>query len=774
MAQFRLKTQPEILLTMLMQARSELSATDNGDVDLNVGSVWRTILEICAESDADIYIQVSKLLKLFSIFTAKGNDLDLRMIDFGSDIFPEMKRLSANTSISGIAVGDGTLLAQSFFAADVAQNATTFDVTAGTGALYTTSGAVVLEQGTTREELIVFKRTTDTFTVLFPLTGVANAHPVGGSVLSVAIRSFLQTALSIGATTFTLPTGTGSAWSASGSVVFDQGTVSEEKKTFTRSGDVLTFPALTFGHVAGTSVIQSTFGSDRTISVGQICYVPASDTSKQIDFRVTQTGAKLKDGAFISDLITVQSTNVGSATRVGSNTITRWQSAPFAGATVTNPIAATRGRDREEDSDYVQRVVNIIQSLSNSTPLSITTKVSGVTDPVTNAQVAYAQIVEPVAPGMSLLYISDGSASFTLSQTAFSGRDVLISDAEAGDRRGKLGQYGPFVVSATAPTSPRLFTSFQRGTATSVGANTLTDTSKTLVVNFYVGAFLKADDNTFYRITANSGNQFTLAASGVTPSLGVYSIIDFGTFPQISSTSTSVAANTLTDTAQAMTVNAHTNKWVTDAGGKAWQVVSNTATAFTLNAGGVTPTAGAYILTSGNPVPLVPGVDFLFNQTNGDVELVASKALLVNDSLVAASDGGSPSIGAYVFTTGLGAYVQRLVNGDPTDFTNFPGIRADGTQVLVVAPVTISNTFTLQVIAARGFSDTDIAPSVQVAVQTYINSLGIGENVIISEIIRVVKSLVSVFDVKMIDPTSNVTVPAGAIMRISSFNVVPV
>src|SRR4029079_6266870 len=114
----------------------------------------------------------------------------------------------------------------------------------------------------------------------------------------------LQVSTLIGNTSITLSTGTGVAWASSGFVVIDQGTVSEEKLAFTRVGDVLTTAPAAFGHVAGAVLVQSTFGSDRSVGVGQICYVPATDTSKQIDFRVTQVGAKLKDGAFVSDLIT--------------------------------------------------------------------------------------------------------------------------------------------------------------------------------------------------------------------------------------------------------------------------------------------------------------------------------------------------------------------------------------------------------------------------------------------------------------------------------------
>jgi uncharacterized phage protein gp47/JayE len=57
-------------------------------------------------------------------------------------------------------------------------------------------------------------------------------------------------------------------------------------------------------------------------------------------------------------------------------------------------------------------------------------------------------------------------------------------------------------------------------------------------------------------------------------------------------------------------------------------------------------------------------------------------------------------------------------------------------------------------------------------VQTYVNSLGIGDNVILSEIIRLVKAIPGVADVVMVSPTSNVTVPQGQLARITDANVV--
>lgn len=686
---FRLKTFPEILSNMFARARALLGV----DIDLNPGSVLRTLLEACALQDADQYVQIAKLLDLFSLDTVQGDDLDRRAADYGSEIFTSLRRRPANTSISKVKVGDGSLLVDNYIDADVLVGATTFSLVDGSA--FPTSGAVTLETGTPRQETIVYTRAGNVFTLVSP-AALASGHAAGSPVVRVATKSITTAPLIVGATSIGLAPGTGAAWPAAGDVVIERNTVQEEKLAFTRSGDTLTTTPTAFAHSSGVEVYLSTYGSNRIVNAGTVCFVPPTQNTKQINFTVV-TGGTLYDGDLTSDLIDVVSQDVGFDTRVGSNTITRWQSAPFTGATVFNPISATRGADRESDADYRQRIRDFIQSLSRGTPLAIATGVSGLQDPVTNASVAFAQLVEPVAPGVSYVYITDGTPTFALDQNPFLGRDVLIRDAEVGDRRGRLGQYGPFNSSAS-PATPRLFKSVERGVATSVGVNTLTDAAQAMTVNAYINMYLKTDDDVFYLITGNTATAFTLSASGATPSLGAYSVYDF-----------SVA-------------------------------------------------------------PLVPGTDFVFNEATGDVELTT--ALIEHDGLVAAADNASPSVGAYTYSSGLGAYAQRVINGDPTNFDDFPGLRSAGTKVLVVAPTVVSQTFTIQIVPARGFTDDDVEDSVSTAVQTYINSLGIGENVIVSSIIAAVKNLPNIDDVTMISPSGNVTVPNGQIMRITSDNVV--
>lgn len=768
MSELRIKTYPEILTNMLALADAIQRLWQGPELNLNPGSVWRTLFEASAMSDAEQHIQIGKTRKFFSLFRCKGNDLDERMIDYGSELFPELRRLGADVSRTQVIVGDGTTLLTRYLTADVAIGATTIVVDDTTG--LASAGALVLEYGTPRQETVYYTSISGTTITLSTQTPTINQHPQSGSVMRTALITTLLSATLAGATSATVATGTGIAFPTTGSLVFAQGTVFEEKRTFTRVGDVFTVPALTYAHAQHEPVVLSTFGSDRTIAAGSVCSVPATEISKQIDFRVVATNAKLLDGYYVSNLTSVESLQQGSATMIGAGAINKWQAAPFSNATVINPTPSTGGRDRELDEPYLRRAINHIRSLTKGTPISLVTLVSAMRDPETNQRVAFAQIIEPVAPGMSTLYISDGTPTFALEQQPFIGRDVIIGQAEQGDRRGVLHNYGPFVVESSNPITPRLFVDFARGLATSTAANSLTDSTASMPTNFYVGAYLKTNDNQFYRITANTGTVFTLQAGGVQPSLGAYSIFDFGTNPQLTGTSTSVALNNLTDSGAAMTVNAHVGKWVNDSAGKAHQVVSNTATAFTF-ADNLIPAAGAYTVTSGNPTPLTPNTDFTFNPAQGDIELSLAMARPTYGALVAASDGASGSVGAYTYTRGLGAYVQRQVNGDAADPINFPGIRYSGSQVLVAAPNTMSPAFVIQIESKPGFSDSDLYPFVTNAVVTYVNSLGMGENIQIWRIATACKNIPGLDNLKVLEPTSDITVPQFTLPRITADNV---
>lgn len=690
---FQLRTFPELLAQMMATARTQLGET----IDLNVGSILRAIYEACALVDAEQYVQIAKLLDLFALDKAKDDDLDRRALDFGAAVFTDLLRKKAQTSVSEVVVGDGSLQAKSKLVADLVATATSFSVTDGSS--FPISGALVLERATSREEEITYTRSGDVFTVIFPTTGLRNPHVINGVVETIAIRSLTSALVPAGAISFNLQAGTETAWPGSGSVIFERDTVRREIRTFTRIGTLMTLGAVTtFQHGAGTDVTLSTFGSDRAIAAGLPCYVPETAASKRVLFRTNESGVLL-DGDYVSALVSVESEVPGVQTLVGAGQINKWQTEPFANATVLNPNAAVRGRDRESDEEYVARIRAFVQSLSRATALAIETLVAGKRDPFSNLIVAFAQTVEPVAPGEALLYITDGSTTFTIDSQVFLGRDVLISDARVGDKRARLHQFAPFSETANPVGSrtPRIFKSTERGVATSVGTNFLEDTTQAWGVNALVGYWLKTDDDQFYQITSNTAIRVNVSAGGATPSLGSYSIFNFGADP------------------------------------------------------------------------LEPGVDYIFNKSNGDLELTV--ALVAHDGLVAADDGASSSVGAYTYSRGLAAYAQRLVNGDRSAFEDFPGIKALGTQCRVVVPTIIIPTIVIQVVTDSGLTDEDLRATVQGIVQAYVNALGIGQPVLLSEIVRLVKGLQGVRDCKVISPTANIIVPDGQLARINTSDV---
>lgn len=699
----RFLTYPEVLANMFAHIRAPRAAGGaGGDVDLNEGSLVRTTLECSALQDADQYVQMSRLLNLFSLDKCRGDDLDQRAVEIGSDILTTLRRNPANKSVVSLVVGNGTFLNSTAVASDVVNGSATFTVVDATA--FPTSGAITINAGAANEEDLIFTRSGNVFTVVLSgtmSTTLRRSHASGEVVTSVSIRSTLASSVAIGATSVTLLAGTGAAWGASGTIIFDRSSTIQEKITFTRLVDVLTLGSATvFAHAAGSVVIQSTDGVDHAIPTGSQPFVPPTLSSPQIIFTVQQPGGTLFDGDFVSGLIPAQSVLVGAATRVGSGQITQWTTLPFANATVTNPASATRGSDREEDDDYRQRLKDFIQSISGGgTPLSITTKIKGLVDPETGASVAFVQMVEPVLPGKSLLYVTDGTIGFSLAQQPFLGRDVVISDASAGDARGKLGTYGPpYNYSTTTPVAPRLFSSAGtvRGQATSVGTNFLEDTTQTMTTNAFAGMWLKTVDNVFR------------------------------------------------------------------------QVASNTAVRFVFTSGDV-PTSGSYSVYNLAGSPLVPGTDFNFNQATGDLELVVS--LGAHDGLVAASDGASPALGAYLYSSGLAAHVQRSVNGDPADFNDFPGMRAAGSQVLVSVPTTTTQPFVVAVVPAPGFTVSQLASPIQVAVQTIVNASGLGATIKVSDLIVAVKAVPGVGDVSLVTPSSNTALPSGTLMRITAADI---
>jgi len=142
----------------------------------------------------------------------------------------------------------------------------------------------------------------------------------------------------------------------------------------------------------------------------------------------------------------------------------------------------------------------------------------------------------------------------------------------------------------------------------------------------------------------------------------------------------------------------------------------------------------------------VLNTDYYLNRGTGEIQLTGSGAPL-----------GSVLVASYSYYTGLLFEVQRIVNGDP-DISELPGVACAGVIVNVAVPSIRRVSVRLSIAAQNGFEEIDLAPLVKEAIELYINSLGIGENVILAEIIERAMGVTGMLNVTVQSPASDVAI----------------
>ncbi len=155
----------------------------------------------------------------------------------------------------------------------------------------------------------------------------------------------------------------------------------------------------------------------------------------------------------------------------------------------------------------------------------------------------------------------------------------------------------------------------------------------------------------------------------------------------------------------------------------------------------VKPTAGPW-------VQLARDVEYVLNKGTGEFIILDTAGL----------SAGTQVIVHYTFYTNLVAEVQKVLEGDPNDSVNFPGVKAAGIFLAVEAPIIKRITVRATITAEDRFTEADISPGVRRAIEDYINARRIGEDVIRSKMIDVAHNISGVRDITITDPTSNITV----------------
>ena len=115
------------------------------------------------------------------------------------------------------------------------------------------------------------------------------------------------------------------------------------------------------------------------------------------------------------------------------------------------------------------------------------------------------------------------------------------------------------------------------------------------------------------------------------------------------------------------------------------------------------------------------------------------------------------------------AEIIKVLYGDPLDFDTYPGYRAAGIMVNVTAPtvVPINVDITLYRIGTTS-NENDILTKVKTNVEDYINTRKLGQDVVLSEIIKRAKTHPAVYDVVVNTPTANVSIDINSIARTGS------
>lgn len=147
-------------------------------------------------------------------------------------------------------------------------------------------------------------------------------------------------------------------------------------------------------------------------------------------------------------------------------------------------------------------------------------------------------------------------------------------------------------------------------------------------------------------------------------------------------------------------------------------------------------------------VLLTRDTDYKLNKGTGEFQLTDVGGVLA----------GTKVIAHYSYYVNLLAEVQKVLEGDPDDPLNYPGVKAAGVFLSVEQPVIKRITVTCSITASDGFVESVIAPSVQRAIESYISSRRIGQDVITSKIIDVAYSVRGLEDIHVITPTNNIIV----------------
>lgn len=130
--------------------------------------------------------------------------------------------------------------------------------------------------------------------------------------------------------------------------------------------------------------------------------------------------------------------------------------------------------------------------------------------------------------------------------------------------------------------------------------------------------------------------------------------------------------------------------------------------------------------------------------------------------------GANTGVDAYQYYTELIAESHKVLDGSAENPIDYPGVRAAGSQVEVLAPLIKSVYLTLEISPREGVTISSIKAPVRSVVSSYINGLGVGREVVKSEVI---KRTQQVPGVKSVTVVSTIPASTNGIISVGSFEV---
>jgi len=164
-----------------------------------------------------------------------------------------------------------------------------------------------------------------------------------------------------------------------------------------------------------------------------------------------------------------------------------------------------------------------------------------------------------------------------------------------------------------------------------------------------------------------------------------------------------------------------------------------------------------------NSVLQTEGTDYTLNPANGQINLLPA-------SYPTGLTAGDVIDGEWTYFDGLIAECQKIIDGDAADRVNYPGYRAAGVLVRVLAPTTSQQVVTANITVLQGYDQTTVATEVAAEISAYINALGIGEDVILNELRERSMSVPGMYDIEFTAPTENVVILENRLARILASN----